>query len=423
MKKSNLKILSLLMLVAIVVATVFSCKKTSFPPDPNDNIVVKRQLEVSALNAFTGDSIGQFSVTITTPSATVTQTATGNKYVLTNLVSGNYTVVVSKTGYNTSTAKTVSVSLPTDAKSSMIVNASVTLAKVAAAVAVTGTTGGVVTVKANSEVAASATVASVAVAPATVFTLADGTKPATVSISVTNVPVNTQLAPVVNVGGSNQVVVASIDVIKDQIPVKTLDLQPEGLTFSQPMVIDMYIGDMYPPQMSIADKTSKQAGLTLNYVRKDGTVEVLTPDHFSTDRNTVYYKITHFSQWHLLDNFLKIVKGANTKSAIQTKTSACGLGLNATFEYTTLYKMMDPADPYRPWLLTSQWADARYTVQESVNAPAQAGWTCVATWQCTLENWVLTDSCPGFWQQWKTRNIVIPVKGEKPTVSYVACHN
>jgi len=423
MKKSNLKLILIFLLVATVGATFNSCRKSVGPPDPNLSITVQRQIVISALNSFTNDSIGQFSAAITTPAgATTTLVAAGNTVVVSDPVAGAYVVVVSKTGYNTSTAKTLNVALPTDAKSSFILKTSVGLSKVAAAVAVTSAAGATIAVKSNSEVATSSVIADVTVAPATVFTLADGTKPTTVNISVTNVPVNTQLAPVLNVGGVNQVQVSSIDVIKDQIPVKTLDLQPEGMTFDKPMIIDMYIGDMYPSDMPVAIKTLKQDGLTLNYVKKDGTVEVLTPDHFSADRNTVYYKITHFSKWNLLDSWLSIKLTGTTKSAIQSQSGACGAPLGGTFTYTTTYKMNDPADPYRPWLLTSRWADAVYSVKENYSFAAQTGFIAVATWQCTLENWTLTDTCPGYWQTWRTRSIVIPVQGEKPQLQYVACH-
>ncbi|MCX6219418.1 MAG: hypothetical protein NTZ69_00325 [Bacteroidia bacterium] len=423
MKKSNLKLVLALLLVTIAGIIVYSCRKSEGPPDPNASIPVQRLLVISALNSFTNDSIGQFSVAITAPSGTINQVATGNTVVIKDPVSGTYVIVVSKTGYNTATAKTINIALPSDAKSSMIVQTSVGLTKVAPAVVITAATGGAIPVKANSEVTTSATIATVTVAPATVFTLADGSKPATVSITSTNVPVNTQLAPMLNIGGVTEVQVSAIEVIKDQIPVKTLDLQPEGMTFDKPMVIDMYIGDLYPSDMPIAIKTLKQDGLTLNYVRKDGTVEVILPDHFSADRNTVYYKITHFSKWNLLDNWLSIRLINTTKSAVQSQSGACGGPLGGTFEYITRYRMNDPSDPYRPWLLTARWADAVYSVKENFSFPGQTGFYVVATWQCTLENWELTDRCPGFWQQWRIRSIVIPQKGEMPKLQYVPCHN
>ena len=424
MKRSNLKLVPVFLLMTVMVfAVVFSCKKSDVAPDPNLNIKVERKLVVSALNSSTNDSIGQFSVSITTPTSTINQVAAGNTYVVTDLVAGAYTIVVSKTGYSTSTAQTVTVALPTDAKTSMILKQTLTLTKAAAAVAVTAAAGAVIPVKANPDVSTSATVADVTVAAGTVFTLADGTKPTTVNISVSNVPVNTQLAPLLNVGGVNEVQVTNIVVIKDQIPVKTLDLQPEGMTFDKPMIIDMYIGDMYPSTMPLDVKIAKQNGLTLNYVKKDGTVEVLTPDHFSTDRNTVYYKVTHFSKWNLLDNWLSIKLISTTKSAVQTKFGACGAALSGTFQYTARYKINDSADPYGAWLLTSRWADAVYTVSDNYSFAAQPNYEIKATWQCTLENWQLTDTCPGFWQQWHTRNFIIPQQGEATKCEYVACHN
>jgi hypothetical protein len=317
----------------------------------------------------------------------------------------------------------VNVVVPTDAKTSMIVKESIGLTKAAPAVVVAAATGGVITTKSNTDVASSAVVANTTVAPATVFTLADGTKPATVSISVSNVPVNTQIVPLMNVGGVNEIQVKGVEVVKDQIPVKTLDLQPEGMTFDKPMVIDMYIGDLYPPTMSLADKTAKQTGLTLNYVRKDGTVEVLTPDHFSADRNTVYYKVTHFSKWSLLDNYLSIKYINTTLAPKKTQVGKCGFAFAGNFTQTTRYVYGAAGDPYGPWLLTGRFADAVFTVNQSFSFPARAGYYIEASWECNMENWVMTDTCPGYWQQWRTRNITIPVEGQQVKLVYVVCHN
>ena len=423
MKNLSLNVARTLILCAIVLMAIHSCKKSPVPPDPNLDVPVTRQLVISALNAFSTDSIGQFSVSVTTPTTTINQVATGNTVVIKDIVSGTYVVTISKTGYVTSNPSTVNVVVPTDAKTSLIVNESVGLTKSAPAVVVTSATGGVVTTKSNTDVASSAVVANTTVAPATVFTLADGTKPASVSISVSNVPVNTQIVPLMNVGGVNEVQVTGIDITKNQIPVKTLDLQPEGMTFDKPMIIDMYIGDMYPPNLPLADKIAKQNGLTLNYVRKDGTVEVLTPDHFSTDRNTVYYKVTHFSKWNLLDNWLTIQYVNTTVSPVQSKSGPCGFGLAGNFNYTVRYSPNNSADPYCAWLLTSRWADAVYNVTESYSFVAKAGYYVQASWQCNVQNYVMTDNCPGYWQQWHTRNIAIPEEGQQVKLTYVVCHN
>jgi hypothetical protein len=421
MKNLSLKMARTLVLCGIALMAIHSCKKSPVPPDPNLDVPVTRQLVISALNAFSTDSIGQFSVAITTPTTTVNQVATGNTVVISNLVSGTYVITISKTGYVTSNPSTVNVVVPTNAKTSMIVKESIGLTKAAPAIVVTGATGGVIATKSNTDVASSAVVANTTVAPATVFTLADGTKPTTVSISVSNVPVNSQVVPLMNVGGVNEVQVTGIDVIKGQIPIKTLDLQPEGMTFDKPMIIDMYIGDLYPPNLPLAYKIAKQDGLTLNYVRKDGTVEVLTPDHFSVDRNTVYYKVTHFSKYNLTDNYVSIQYVNTTNSSPQSKSGTCGFPLAGTFNYTVRYKIMDPADPYGAWVLTSRNADAVYSVSESYSFEARAGYYVQASWQCDVENYILTDNTPG--QQWHTRNITIPVQGQKVTLTYVVCHN
>ena len=118
--KSNLKVVLLFFALVIAGAAIYSCKKSTVTPDPNLSIVVSRQIVVSAINPFTNDSIGQFTVAITTPNATINQTATGNTYVIKDPVAGNYSIVVSKTGYINVVAP---VSLCFSALSAQVINA------------------------------------------------------------------------------------------------------------------------------------------------------------------------------------------------------------------------------------------------------------------------------------------------------------
>jgi hypothetical protein len=121
MRNLSLKVACTLVFCGIALMAIYSCKKSPVPPDPNLDVPVTRQLVISALNAFSTDSIGQFSVAITTPTTTLNQVATGNTVVISNLVSGTYVITISKTGYVTSNPSTVNVVVPADAKTSMIV--------------------------------------------------------------------------------------------------------------------------------------------------------------------------------------------------------------------------------------------------------------------------------------------------------------
>ncbi len=423
MKKSNLKVVLLFFALVIAGAAIYSCKKSTVTPDPNLSIVVSRQIVVSAINPFTNDSIGQFTVAITTPNATINQTATGNTYVIKDPVAGNYSIVVSKTGYATSDPKIISVVLPTDAKSSLNLKASIGLSKAAVAIVVTSTSGGSIPVSTFADAPSSAVVANVTVSPATVFTLADGTKPASVGISVTNVPVATQTLPVVN----NQVVASSVSVVKDKIAMQTLNLQPEGLTFDKPMVIDMSIANLYPSSMSTALKTAFQNALALNYVRKDGTVEVITPDHFSTDRNTVYYKINHFSSYVLVNSaVVSFVRQSTTESPAQTVVNpTCTAVLAAgSFTNTTTYTNSDTAIPNLAWYLTnlSTVNNVQYSVQVKFDAvPAQSNSYSGESWTCNLENWLLTVKDPVSGAI-LTKTILIPNADQVPHPTFTPCH-
>ncbi|MCX6219810.1 MAG: hypothetical protein NTZ69_02335, partial [Bacteroidia bacterium] len=272
---------------------------------------------------------------------------------------------------------------------------------------------------ANSEVATSAPVANATVAPGTVFTLADGTKPASVAISVTNIPVNTAVAPTANIGGVPTTVVSTrVEIINNQIPSKKLDLQPSGLVLSQPMIVDVYIGKDYPATMSVAEKTARQNGLTMNYVRKDGTVEVVTPDHFSADRNTVYYKITHFSQWSQSNKFVTIkpsLSKALTTSSPVTKLGECGSNL----VFTPFFKVgfVNPIS----FLLTGSAQAVTFGATGDLRVYlGSPGFFVSATYYYDIETFDLNDATPGF--EFDTL-IGLPTATVHLNAEYLSCHN
>ena len=424
MKKSNLKVVLLFFALVVAGAAIYSCKKSTTTPDPNLSIVVSRQLVISALNTYSGDSIGQFTAAITTPTTTLNQTATGNTIVIKDPVAGNYSIVVSKTGFTTSVAKTITVVLPTDAKSSLKIKASVGLSQVAAPVVVTSSAGGAIPVNTFAGVASSAVVADVTVAPATVFTLADGSKPTSVSISVTNVPVATATLPATN----NTVVATSVPVVKNQVPIQTLDLQPEGMTFDKPMVIDMNIANLFPASMSVAQKTAYQNALTLNYVKKDGTVEVITPDHFSADRNTVYYKISHFSTWVLTNSaVISFVQIASTEIPFTPAVNpTCGATLAAgSFTESITYTNSDATIPNLAWILTNRSDITSVTYPVTVNFDAVAGVANTyagESWSCSVDNYLLTVQLPGSTST-IVKTISVPNNSQLPHPSFSPCHN
>lgn len=413
MKKLKLKFMFLL--VVLMSSTLFYCKKTETPADPNEDLVVKREIVISALNAFNKDSISQFDAKITTPTTTMSKTSTGNRLVVTNLVAGTYKIIISKSGFTTSEEQEITIVLPTDPKASLIIPTGVLLSKTATPVAVTGATGATIAVKEDAANASSAPVAAAQVQPGTTFTLADGTKPASVSISVTNIPVNTDVAPVTIINGvSTKVVTGPVEVIGDKIPSTKLDLQPEGLVLSQPMIISVNLSDRYPASMSVAEKTARQAGLRMNYERKDGTFEVVTPDNFSADRNTVYYKISHFSQWNEVNEFVKITKSSTTGlSPLQIANGICGRVFSNTFSYSqTLTSKFS-------WLLAGSETPITYASTTKVDAEAKSGFSAQYRYNCVTESYTLTDLTPGFGS---SITFTKPVNGVT-TLIWSACHN
>ena len=302
----------------------------------------------------------------------------------------------------------------------MVLSQSVLLAKAADPVTITTTLGGSVPVNANADVSSSEVVASIAIPAGVVFTLPDGTKPASVSLSATNVPTQADLLKPEIVNGVAEVHPTSVQVVSGQIPLKTLDLQPEGLTFDKPMEVELKIGDMFPASMPAAYKKKKLDNLTLNYVHKDGTIEKVSPDHFSSDKSTVYFKINHFSTWNLADNGVTmILESTNSLDPAQTFTGACGAAVSKVFSYTVTYAYGTGANQsYLPWMLTNTESDVVYTVSETFNHAAAAGLMIEAIWACQIQTWKLTDSSTG-----DVYTVKIPIAGNSASFTTADCHN
>lgn|GEM_PF-1922648 len=422
MKKSMFRQIAVVAAVVITLVITGSCRKNSGSTDlviDPPKVPGTRALTVSVLNSTSLDSLSGYTLHVKSPSGESDKTVSGTRCVIANPEAGTYTFTASLNGY-VSASTDLKVVLPADQMAGLSISQSILLAKSAPVVAVTATAGATVTVKENVEETAAPVVATVTVPSNTVFTLADGSKPATVNISVTNVPVAAAAAPVEVVNGVSQVQMTDVQVVAgDKIPLKTLDLQPEGLTFDKPMVIDMSIADLYPPAMSVAEKTTRQAGLVLSYVHKDGSVEKVVPDHFSADRNTAYFKISHFSKWQIVNDHVKLKYISSSDSPLQVKTAGCGEALSGTFTYESRYKYLDPTDPWLSWVMTSSTNDLVYTLSQEVNQSAVPGYSISATWKCTLEKWQVIDSDdPGH----TTRNVLIPTNGVL-TVNTSICHN
>jgi hypothetical protein len=394
MKKSIFKQLAVLVVLAAVVASIGSCRKNS---GNTDLVIVPpklpglRQLVVSVLNSSTQDSLTGYTLHIKSPSGESDQSVTGTRYVIKNPEVGTYTLTATLSGF-VSQSQSVKVAAIADETIGYTLQAGFFLTKSAPVVAVTTTSGGTVTVKEDVEQPSSPVVATVNIPANIVYTMPDGSKPATVNISVTNVPVAAETAPVEVVNGVSEVQMTKVDLVAgDKIPLKTLDLQPEGLTFSKPMMVDMNIADLYPPQMSVAEKTKRQAGLVLSYVHQDGTVEKVVPDHFSADRNTAYFNITHFSKWIIVNEHVKLKYVSSSDSPLQVKTAGCGEALSGFFEYESRYKFLDPAYPWLSWVITRGTNDLVYGIMEDYSKSAIPGYSQTATWKCTLEKWQVID--------------------------------
>lgn len=423
MKKSMIKLVAVLTVWLVVLLIVGSCQENSGTTDltlwqPNSPGV--RQLVIGVVNSNTKDSVSGFNVSIKTPTQQIEAAVAGKKYVVSDLVAGTYTISVTLTGY-LSSSKNITVVLPNDPITNLIINETILVTKLAPAVTITASSGGTVSVKTNSEDITSSVSVNVTVPAGIVFTMPDGSKPPTVSLVVTNLPAAKNSQTVETVGGLAQMNMKPIVLVNDQIPLVSLNFQPEGLTFDKPLIVDMNISDLYPATMPAEYRKIRQDGLSLNYVRKDGTIEKIAPDHFSADRNTVYFKIYHFSNYSMVDDnvCLKLIK---TSTSELTQSSDCGKPMTFSFDYESRYVCNDPCncqDTYIPWMLTTKQADAVFLSSVKFNLPAVPGYSMEVTCQILIEIWQLTTTgINGF-----SSTVIIPQNSTMTTIRLNMCHN
>lgn len=420
MKKRLAVLTSSLAVVVIALGIAGGCRRNSGITD----LVINPPKElgeckiiICALNTSTSDSLSGFTLNIKTPNDQITKTVTGNKFVLYDPVSGSYSVIASLNGFVTNTTN-FNIILPKDERTGFVADQSIQLTKAAPAVSITADLGGTITVKTDSENNSSPAVATVSVPSGTQFTMADGTHPAFINMTVTNIQPSSELSPSEVVNGVKTLEMKGVDLAHQKVLVKNLDFQPEGVTFSKPLMIGINISDVFPSTMSQSEKTAHQNDLTIDNVSEDGSVESHSPDHFSSDRSIAYFKITHFSDWTLVFKSVTMTFEKYFYSPLQTKSGLCGEPLTGRFEYVAHYLSSDPGNVYLTWLITKQSGDVVYKVVENFNRRAVPGYSITATWQCLIAEWRLTDQKTGI-----SRLVDIPVKGNKVTLSYHLCHN
>jgi hypothetical protein len=383
MKTSLFKQLAALLAVVAAVAIVISCRKNSGSTDliiTPPKVPGVRQLTVAVLSSASQDTLSGYSLHIVSPSGATDKTVSGNRYVISNPEAGTYTFTASLNGYIAG-SQSLTVILPADETASLILSTPVFLTKSAPAVAIQAASGGTVAVKQSVEQASAPVVATVTVPPAVSFTLPNGTKPATVDIAVTNIPSVGQTAPSVTVGGEEQVALKQVEIVNNGLAVKKMDLQPEGLTFDKPMNISMYIGDIFQGY-TVSEKTTLQQGMRFDYVKTDGSVESVLPDKFSTNRDTIYFNINHFSQWTLVFAGYKFTQ-AHVWSPTQTKTSGCGEGL-PPFSYTVPNLTTDPYFALLLRLLRIEGKLMNTYVDPYSAVPGIPGYSITGSWKTEL---------------------------------------
>ncbi len=409
-------------IVVFAIAIVFSCRKNT---DDGAAIIEQankpgvRELIISALNPGIQDTLAGFNLSITMPNRKLDTMVTGKRLVIKNLVAGKYNGCVTKTGYICDSISVVVV-LPSKSNVSLFLSQTALLPKAANPVVVSTSVGSSIPVSTSADVPSSPVVATVTVPAGIVVTMPDGSKPTTISLSATNLPTENQITPVNMVNGVPTVEAQPLGVSNGQIVLKTIDLQPEGITFNIPMIVELNISDMYPASMDATFKAARQNALTLNYIRKDGTIEKISPDHFSADRGIAYFKITHFSEWNLVNSNLTMTKVTTGFAAEKNVISDCGKGLTGSFTNTIHYPYGTGSDPYLPWLITSIAADVNYTVTANYDIPPVSGKQVTAHWSCIIETWELKDSTPGGVPK---RTLLIPAAGSSVTATYADCHN
>jgi len=291
MKKSYfIRTFAILVLVGASIFAINSCKKNVGPTDllADPIIVPKSTLEISVLDATSKDSVAGFTVAITDPKGKLTTVTVDKKYTFNNVTeSGNYTVIVSKTGFLTEN-KVINVALV--ANSSMFIPSSILLAKAAAPVVVDSKLGGQIAIQASLDNPTAKPAAKLAMDPGTVVML-NGVAVASPSIAATYVPSSS----FVDKSGAMQ----ATDLPKTgSVALKSMNFQPDGMTFSKPLKISLYVGDVLAG-LTGTDLDEAKAGITFDNVHADGKVEAVPVTSFNAAGDTAYFFITHFSTWEL----------------------------------------------------------------------------------------------------------------------------
>jgi len=291
MKKSYfIRTFAILVLVGASIFAINSCKKNVGPTDllADPIIVPKSTLEISVLDATSKDSMAGFTIAVTDPAGKLTTATVDKKYTFNNVtLSGNYTVIVSKTGFITEN-KVINVALV--ANSSMFIPSSILLAKAAAPVVVDSKLGGQIQIAADLNNTTAKPAAKLGMDPGTEVKL-NGVVVASPSIAATYVPSSS----FVDKSGA---MTATDLPTTGSVPLKSMNFQPDGMTFSKPLKISLYVGDVLAG-LTGTELDEAKAGITFDNVHSDGTVEAIPVKSFNAAGDTAYFFISHFSTWEL----------------------------------------------------------------------------------------------------------------------------
>jgi hypothetical protein len=143
---------------------------------------------------------------------------------------------------------------------------------------------------------------------------------------------------------------------------------------------------------------------------------VVSPDHFSADRNTVYYKISHFSEWVQTNKNVTLTKkkALGTYSPISVSGN-CGMSFSYNFESLEVQTIEIS------YLLTNFRSNR---VAHRSYVPSflgfRTGFIASFIGINTYETWDLIDSTPIFGRTYTFR---IPYPVWSIQTNYVVCHN
>lgn len=383
-------------------ATLFmvGCKKNDgvhiVDPQP---IPPKHQIVMVPFDAMTNDTLAGFNLKIVTNKGTNNYISAGKKYIIDNVEPTTYTITISKVGY-VDVTRSYDIAIR-NVEEDMIVCKRMVMNRLSNPVEIPLSSEGTLLNSLQFNVVGYGlnTVGNTSKYCEAKLSFEEGTLFKVNDINQTNLQI-------VATNIYNEVYVTitetptyghSPDVMFNHSQ-KEINFQPEGLTFSKPVKMKLYIGDLREQNQELF--TQRKKGMILVNTDKTGKQEKLKPLGESINGDTIYFDITHFGTWELKNEFFSARKINEFWSASETSdTSKCGGELNVRLSKEVRIKnsfQVAGNASILPFLLTRMYKDIVFETSTLFQQPPVPRYKQYATWIVKMEKWEIISTIPNF---------------------------